>query len=55
LEDECAAYVAMSHLNSPVWNPVRERLLEALKEHIDKVLKVVIIINHGLATKREDI
>ena len=35
LEEECAAYVTMTNIDSPVWNPVRERLLEALAQHID--------------------
>ena len=32
LEEECAAYVTMTNIASPVWNPVRERLLEALAQ-----------------------
>ena len=35
LEEECAAYVTMTNIDSPVWNPVRERLLEVLAQHID--------------------
>ena len=35
LEEECAAYVTMTNIDSPVWKPVRERLLEVLAQHID--------------------
>ncbi len=38
LEAECASYVALTNLDSPVWNPVREHLLEALKDHLDNSL-----------------
>ena len=36
LEEECAAFVALLNLNSPIWNPVKNRMLKLLKEHIDQ-------------------
>ena len=41
LEEECAAYVTMTNIDSPVWNPVRERLLEALAQGGDSIEKIL--------------
>lgn len=38
LEEECASYVTMTHVDSPFWNPVKDRLLDVLKRQIDSVL-----------------
>ncbi len=39
LERESAAYVALATLNSPWWNPMKERLLDSLKTQLDSVVK----------------
>ena len=48
LEEECAAYVTMTNIDSPVWNPVRERLLEALARHLDR--KSTFFCQHHIVT-----
>lgn len=36
LEDEVASFIALVHLDSPIWNPIKDRILAALKAHIDR-------------------
>ena len=39
LEEECASYVLLTTLNSVLWNPVKEKLFQTLKNHLDKTFK----------------
>ena len=39
LEEECSCYVMMSTLNSVLWNPVKDKLFETLKIHLEKTFK----------------
>lgn len=39
LEEECASYVMLSNLNSALWNPVKERLFQCLKDHLKATFK----------------
>ena len=39
LEEECASYVLLTTLNSTLWNPVKEKLFNTLKHHLNSTFK----------------
>lgn len=39
LEEECASYVLLTTLNSVLWNPVKEKLFDTLKHHLNSTFK----------------